>query len=647
MNSITNSNASSSEQNAPLDIKPLRSLAPMRPPSLGLGTNASPTTDSIPLVCVTPFGSYITNSDSRVPPSFLPMFPNVAQTKNQTAVYATPLSTRSKHVIIDSNGKSVSIGFRSKGTDERKPKRGKPTQVYDRSLVLPLSNDPRESVEAILILFDALRRRAQQLEDGSEGIKRPDLKVGPIMTDHGLRINEHKMVGPVPGVEVGDIFYFRFEMNLIGIHHQIMGGIDTATIKFGNEEDTVATCIVSSGYYENHVEDAETIIYSGQGGSGKDDQKLERGNLALERSLHRGSEVRVIRSAKDFTCANGKIYIYDGIYKIHESWVDKGKTGFNIFKFKLLREPGQPIGYAVWKMTEKWLENPSSRGRVILPDLSSGSENIPVCLVNEVDSEKGPSHFKYATKVNYLSRISSLKPVHKCMCHGVCLPRDGNCSCAQENGGDLPYSSNGLLVSRMPLIYECSNLCCCTSNCRNRLAQRGIKLNFEVFKTNDRGWGLRSWHPIRAGSFICEYTGEVIDKITADLNSEHNEYIFHGLIEDKKVRWNYIPELFDESRSGEPSETPRPLPFVINAKNMGNIARFMNHSCSPNVFWQPVLHDHSDLDYPHIMFFAMKHIPPMTELTYDYGLTKGDPFVVSRRTKKCLCGSSKCRGVFG
>ncbi|OEL35682.1 hypothetical protein BAE44_0003298 [Dichanthelium oligosanthes] len=80
---------------------------------------------------------------------------------------------------------------------------------------------------------------------------------------------------------------------------------------------------------------------------------------------------------------------------------------------------------------------------------------------------------------------------------------------------------------------------------------------------------------------------------------------------------------------------------------MGNISRFMNHSCAPNVFWQPVQFDHEDDRHPHIMFFALKHIPPMTELTYDYGDIGADSSGVhSPRAKNCLCGSLNCRGFF-
>uniref|UniRef100_J3LIX1 Histone-lysine N-methyltransferase n=1 Tax=Oryza brachyantha TaxID=4533 RepID=J3LIX1_ORYBR len=530
-------------------------------------------------------------------------------------------------------------------------KRGRPRKIDVNLLNLPplFSDDPRESADNVLMMFDALRRRLMQLDEVKEGAKQQhNLKAGSIMMSAELRTNKNKRIGEVSGVEVGDMFYFRIEMCLVGLNSQSMSGIDYMSAKFGNEEDPVAISIVSAGVYENTEDDPDVLVYTGQGMSGKDDQKLERGNLALERSLHRGNQIRVVRSVKDLTCPTGKIYIYDGLYKIREAWVEKGKSGFNVFKHKLLREPGQPDGIAVWKKTEKWRENPSCRDHVILRDISYGAESKPVCLVNEVDDEKGPSHFTYTTKLSYINSLSSMRKMQGCSCASVCLPGDDNCSCTHRNAGDLPYSASGILVSRMPVLYECNDSCKCSHNCRNRVVQKGSQIHFEVFKTGDRGWGLRSWDPIRAGTFICEYAGEVIDK-----NSMigEDDYIFETPPSEQNLRWNYAPELLGEPNLSDSSETPKQLPIIISAKRTGNIARFMNHSCSPNVFWQPVLYDHGDEGYPHIAFFAIKHIPPMTELMYDYGQSQGNVQLGinsgCRKSKNCLCWSRKCRGSFG
>ncbi len=521
----------------------------------------------------------------------------------------------------------------------------------------------RELVNHVLMTFDALRRRLSQIEDAKEQstgiIKRPDLKASNILMSSGLRTNMKKRIGVVPGVEVGDIFFFRMELCVVGLHAQSMGGIDYMIVRGDTEEEPLAVSIVSSGGYDDDAEDRDVLIYSGQGGNfGKKDkqaadQKLERGNLALERSLRRTNDVRVIRGMKDSVNPTSKVYVYDGLYKIQESWIES-KTGCNIFKYKFVRLPGQPGAFSVWKSIQKWKEGISSRVGLILPDLTSGAESTPVSLVNDVDEEKGPAYFTYFSTLKYSKSFNLAQPSFGCNCHNACQPGDHNCSCVTKNGGKFPYTSNGILVSRKPLIYECGPTCPCFPNCKNRVSQTGLKVHLEVFKTTDKGWGLRSWDPIRAGTFICEYAGEVIDKVKGKQGGEegdNDEYVFDTARVYGSFKWNYEPGLLDEESSSESSEEYKlPSDLIISAKNVGNVSRFMNHSCSPNVFWQPVLYEHNSQSFLHIAFFAIRHIPPMTELTYDYGSAGSDEVggnSALNKKKKCLCGSSNCRAYFG
>ncbi|XP_074578940.1 histone-lysine N-methyltransferase, H3 lysine-9 specific SUVH1-like [Curcuma longa] len=658
------SNCTPVAENGVLDVKPLRSLAPMFPAPLGFEMVTQ--SNVPPLVSISPVGfpfamnvgtahvatrsgangsinATPVSASTRMPPSgsFWTAGASILAVDDDEEEEEENPPFEGKNRTLSKRDKKSQAG--SSGSDAKR-KRLIKSLIKPLPLSLPMPDDPRESVDMILMTFDSLRRRLLQVDEAKdEGGRSQYLKAGSIMASRNVKTNVGKRVGSIPGVEVGDIFYFRFEMNLIGLHSPSMAGIDYLTTSFGDKDEPIAICVVSSGGYENEEDDIDVLIYSGQGGSGKHDQKLERGNLALDRSFHKKNQIRVVRSAKDINCPTGKIYIYDGLYKIESSWTEKNKAGFNMFKYKLLREPGQPDGIAIWKMTQKWKENPSSRGKVILPDISSGAENIPVCLVNDVDDERGPNHFVYITNVKHPHPIDMMKPLQGCMCLSVCLPGDTNCSCANHNGGDLPYNSMGLLVRRKPLIYECCSSCQCTFNCRNRVTRKGIRLHFEVFRTSDRGWGLRSWDPIRAGTFICEYTGEVIDRSKIDDEIEEDEYIFQATyLGEKAMGFNCRPELLEESELSTETEVFRSFPITLSAKNSGNIARFINHSCSPNVFWQPVLYDHGDEGYPHIMFFAMKHIPPMAELTYDYGPGSG-----SIRNKKCLCGAPNCRGYFG
>lgn len=501
----------------------------------------------------------------------------------------------------------------------------------------------RDTVGTILLVFSLLRRRLTQLVEANDldnGIARlPELKAGTLLMTKEIRTNVRKRIGHVPGIEVGDIFFVRMELCIVGLHAPSMAGIDYMSVKITTDEEPVAVSIVSSGGYDDEGDGGDMLIYTGQGGVQRrygqmNDQKLERGNLALEKSLHRANDVRVIRGIKD-ALSTGKIYVYDGLYRIQESWAEK-KSGCNVFKYKLIRVPGQPQAYTLWKSIQRWRDGTATQTGVILPDLTLGSESQPVTLVNDVDGEKGPGHFFYILSLRHSKPFPASKPSSGCHCMGGCQPGDTHCPCNQKNDGLLPYSSIGVLLTSKPLIYECGQTCACPPNCRNRTSQAGIKIHLEVFKTKNRGWGLRSWDPIRAGAFICEYAGDVINDAGGSFGNESdNNYIF-----DATRYYKPLEAVHDDSTGSKKV----PFPLVISAKNKGNVARFMNHSCLPNVFWQPVLRENNNESYLHIAFFAIGHIPPMQELAYDYGTVP--PEKGEKGKKKCLCGSVKCRGYF-
>ena len=48
--------------------------------------------------------------------------------------------------------------------------------------------------------------------------------------------------------------------------------------------------------------------------------------------------------------------------------------------------------------------------------------------------------------------------------------------------------------------------------------------------------------------------------------------------------------------------------FCIDANNYGNVARFINHSCHPNLTPVKVFASHQDLRFPHIALFANRDI---------------------------------------
>ena len=88
--------------------------------------------------------------------------------------------------------------------------------------------------------------------------------------------------------------------------------------------------------------------------------------------------------------------------------------------------------------------------------------------------------------------------------------------------------------------------------------------------------------------------------------------------------------------------TTHPVPpgFSIDAQWYGNVARFLNHSCDPNLIKQTVFVESHDVRGPRVAFFALFDIPAREELTYDYGYTPGS---VDGKTLPCLCGAADCR----
>lgn len=77
-------------------------------------------------------------------------------------------------------------------------------------------------------------------------------------------------------------------------------------------------------------------------------------------------------------------------------------------------------------------------------------------------------------------------------------------------------------------IYECNARCKCKSSCLNRVVQKSLQLKLQVFKTSNRGWGLRCINDIPRGSFVCIYAGHLLTEAKAN---EVNEILqFHHFL---------------------------------------------------------------------------------------------------------------------
>ncbi|CAD6185758.1 unnamed protein product [Caenorhabditis auriculariae] len=249
-----------------------------------------------------------------------------------------------------------------------------------------------------------------------------------------------------------------------------------------------------------------------------------------------------------------------------------------------------------------------------------------------------------------------------------------------EMKGDkvYPYENRIIAGKYMGGIFECNDQCACNrSSCFNRVIQHPIKYPIQLFKTAESGWGVRTLADIPEGAFICTYAGALLtdeiadrlkneDQYFADLDlrdTVEREKMFEDNETDEGLGGDFESDEDYENNSetsgdtfvatrnnGKRSKRPRTddyreesvVPretrrrndeenffkwdeyfgdnalFVVDAKNRGNIGRFLNHSCEPNVYVQHVMYDTHDLRLPHLAFFSNENIKAGAELCWNY-----------------------------
>ncbi|XP_062512876.1 histone-lysine N-methyltransferase SETDB1-like isoform X3 [Corticium candelabrum] len=474
---------------------------------------------------------------------------------------------------------------------------------------------------------------------------------------------------------------------------------------------------------------------------------------------------------------------------------------------------------------------PGEEPYVYIDDLSEKEEK-PISCINEINNEQPPS-VKYVSNCIYHGVNVNLDSTFLvcCDCTDDCQDKE-SCACFQltrEAGEavgidcdavDVGYTFRRIQNAHRTAIYECNSRCKCSSHCANRVVQHGIQVRLQVFKTSQKGWGVRLLDDVQKGTFICCYAGqllteedankegrrhgdeyiaeldhiEVVEKMkegyesdVSDLSStplssvseqaeseeegatvaaetlsescniqgdDENMLVLgqfaapmwcrFGLVinnndVEKAAKWlkerkfdlqgeslavskaaasppvetvakdnsrattgiwsmiskyesltsvstansaetsvslshkelsgncvgGYrvtVKATSGRSRSAsvervneqENTENSTRLTcsgtrslygdlgcYAVDTKSTGNVGRYLNHSCSPNLFVQNVFVDTHDLRFPWVAFFSKHTIKAMTELTWDYNYEVGS---VPGRELKCYCGAKECRG---
>ncbi|XP_047944128.1 uncharacterized protein LOC125190774 [Salvia hispanica] len=509
--------------------------------------------------------------------------------------------------------------------------------------IVPCDHPKGRKVMEALKLFKEEYDKVSQHRGNEPGVgkttKGPHYVAAENVRLKGMDFSPDKPFGHIPGIEIGHEFSFRTELAIAGLNNQTFKGIDCVNV----DCTPCATSVVDSGRHENKAKEHDILIYSGEGGNSNvfanipSDQKLVRGNLALVNSMKKEFPVRVIHKRTGptkFKHLGGVsyVYVYAGLYKVNKYWQERDNQSCKlVYKFELQRLPGQPrIGVIpddrdpLPGRRRNYGTDATGRKPVkevcVVDDISQEKEKFKVHAMNGVDDEHPPP-FTYTIK-NVYPHLYWLEEPAGCDCVNGCSD-SVQCPCVKKNGGEIPYNENGQLLKAMTngVIHECGPSCKCPPSCMNRVSQGGTHPELEIFKTKSMGWGVRSRNHILPGSFICEYIGEILRETEANQKIGKDEYLFdmcHGKSQDDD--------------------------YALDAASYGNIGRFINHSCDPNVFTQKVFYDHEDKKMPHIMFFAGGKIPARQELMNDYNYAKVIDAHGKLKSKACHCGSRKCTG---
>lgn len=280
------------------------------------------------------------------------------------------------------------------------------------------------------------------------------------------------------------------------------------------------------------------------------------------------------------------------------------------------------------------------RRDVVCLDISNGKETFIIPLINDIDDEGPPSGFRYIASLEQVSDAAEAL-MESSRQHWSFNGSQTKCT--------ERYYVNGLLQKTFPEgIREWgANDADCVKNC---ITAQGVRYPLEVYKTRDKGWAVRSSVDIPTGAFVCEYIGRVLTDDEAEdvVDSSYLYSLDHFFLLQEQILTGALKD-FDATN------VPR-LPIsnecivkkefngkylVFDAKDQGNIGRFINHSCpdGANLVTMMVLREGCNGVYHHIAFFASENIPRMTELCYDYGWNS-----LATHKVKCCCETKNCKG---
>ncbi|NXI82596.1 SETB1 methyltransferase, partial [Rhipidura dahli] len=165
-----------------------------------------------------------------------------------------------------------------------------------------------------------------------------------------------------------------------------------------------------------------------------------------------------------------------------------------------------------------------------IADITKGKEDVPLSCVNEIDGTPPPqvaySKERIPGKGVYINTSweflvgcdckDGCRDKSRCACHQLTIQASG-CTPGGQINPNSGYQHKRLEECLPTGVYECNKRCKCNVNmCTNRLVQHGLQVRLQLFKTQNKGWGIRCLDDIAKGSFVCIYAGKILTDDFAD-----------------------------------------------------------------------------------------------------------------------------------
>lgn len=262
------------------------------------------------------------------------------------------------------------------------------------------------------------------------------------------------------------------------------------------------------------------------------------------------------------------------MYEVHH-YLNVTQSPFNVDLFEFEVEVQCLSEYRVDQKAIKWQSQ----------DLSEGREPMPISCINYYDTTLPPTCV-YSTERTPTEGVDlNLDEdfLACCDCEDDCLDKE-RCQCWQltiqgerMRDPDIIQDDVGYVYKRLPNpvptgIYECNPRCRCSKNCLNRVVQHKIQLKLQVYKTANRGWGIRCLNDVPKGGFICVYAGHLLTEQKANEAGENagDEYFAElDYIEvAERLKQGYESDVPDDWRSdtstSSSSDSEVIFAFVLN-----------------------------------------------------------------------------------